>query len=92
MEHQSGPMLRIAKSDGPTVMDEDRGHPHAVDVNPPFAPIDGDPLPAVVMQHRMGGRSGGAHPVEADIRSAIAADGHVPANGKDVPLTSEPDN
>ncbi len=92
LEHQSGPVLRIAEGDRPTVMDEDRGHPHAVDVNPAFAPVDGDPLPAVVVQHCMGGRSGGTHSVEADICSAVAADGHVPANGKGVPARSRPDN
>lgn len=55
MEHQPGPVLWIAKIDRPTVVDEDRRHPHAVDVDPALTPIDGNPLPAVVMQHQVGG-------------------------------------
>jgi hypothetical protein len=44
-------VLRIAERNRPTVMDEDRGHPHAVDVDPALAPVDGHPPPAIMMQH-----------------------------------------
>jgi hypothetical protein len=85
-------MLRIAEGDSPAVMDEDRGHPHAVDVDAAFAAVDGNPLRAVVMHHHVGGRGGGARAVDADIGSAVAANGHVPADGKGVSIGSEPDD
>jgi len=49
--------LRITEGDRSTVVDEDGRHPHAVDENPGFAAIYGEPLIAVVMQHheRRGG-------------------------------------
>jgi hypothetical protein len=47
-------VLWIAEGDRPPVMDENRGHPHAVDVHAAFAAVDGYPLPAVVMNHHMG--------------------------------------
>jgi uncharacterized protein YbdZ (MbtH family) len=92
LKYQPGSVLRIAESDRPAVMDENRGHSHAVDVDAGFAAIDGYPLPAVVMHHHVGGRGGHAHAVDADIRSAIAADGHVPADGKGVSIGSKPDD
>jgi hypothetical protein len=55
LEYQPGPVLRIAKSDRPTIVDEDRRHPHAVDVDAAFTAIDGYPLPAVVMHHHVDG-------------------------------------
>jgi hypothetical protein len=73
-------------------MDENRGHSHAVDVDAAFAAIDGNPLPAVVMQDHVGGRGGRAHTVDADIRPAVAANGHIPADGKGVSIGSEPDD
>jgi len=92
LEDQPGSVLRIAEPDRPAVMDEHRGHPHAVDVDAAFAPVDGNPLPAVVMQHHMGGRRGCTRAVHADIRSTVQANGHVSAGGKGVPIGSEPDN
>lgn len=92
LEHQPGPVLRIAKSDRPTVVDEDRRHPHAVDVDPAFAAIDGNPLRAVVMQHDVGGGGGRARAAEADIRPAVVADGDISARGEGVPAGSEPDD
>ena len=87
LEDQPGPMLRIAKSDRSTVVDEDRRHPHPVDVDPAFAPIDGDPLAAVVMQHHLGGCA-----VDADVRATVASNGHISAGGKGVFTVTEPDD
>jgi hypothetical protein len=92
LEDQSGPVVRIAESDGPTITDEDGGHPDAVDIHPAFAPVDGQPAPAVVMQHQVSRRAGNVSAVEPDIRPAVMADGHVSAREKGVPLRSEPDN
>jgi hypothetical protein len=82
-------VLRIAERDRPAVMDENRGHSHTVDVDAAFAAIDGNPLPAVVMQDHKGGR---ARAVDADIGSAVAANGDIPADGKGVSIGSEPDD
>jgi hypothetical protein len=49
--------LRITEGDRATVVDEDGRHPHAVDENPGFAAVHGEPLIAVVMQHHQ--RRGG---------------------------------
>jgi hypothetical protein len=53
LENQAGTVLRIAQSDRSTVVDENRRHPYTVDVDPAFAPIDRNPLTAVVMQHHL---------------------------------------
>jgi hypothetical protein len=82
-------VLWIAEGDCPAVVDEDGGHSHAVDVDPAFGTIDGDPLPAVVVHHHMGGR---VHAVDPDVGAAVAPDGHVPADGKGVSVVSEPDD
>jgi hypothetical protein len=92
LEDQSGPVIRIAESDGPTITDEDGGHPDAVDIHSAFAPVDGQPALPVVMQHQVSGRAGNVGAVEPDIRPAVMADGHVSTRGKGVPLRSEPDN
>jgi hypothetical protein len=42
-------VLRVAEGDRPALMDENRGHAHAVDVHAALATVDGYPLPAVVM-------------------------------------------
>jgi hypothetical protein len=86
LKYQPGAVLRVAEHDRPAVMDENRGHSHAVDVDAAFAAIDRYPLPAVVMQHH------GGCAVDADVRPAVGADGHVPADGKGVSVGSEPDN
>src|ERR1700719_2329953 len=77
LKYQPGPALWIAESDRLAVMDEHRRHPHPVDVHAAFPAVDAYPLPAVVMQHHMGGRGGSSHAVDADIGSAVATDGHV---------------
>ncbi len=92
LKYQPSAVLRIAEGDRPAVMDENRGHSHAVDVDAAFAAIDGYPLPAVVMQHHAGRRGGGARAVDTDIRPAVGADGHVPADGEGVFLGPEPDD
>jgi hypothetical protein len=48
-------VLWIAECDRPAVMDENRGHSHAVDVDAAFTAIDGYPLAAVVMHHHVDG-------------------------------------
>lgn len=82
-------MLWIAEGDRPAVVDEDCRHSHAVDVDPAFAAIDSNPLPTVVMHHDVGGSG---RPVDPDIGRAVAADGHVPADGEGESLVSEPDD
>jgi hypothetical protein len=57
LEDQSRPVLRVAESDRPPVMDEDRRHSHPVDVDPGFAAIDSEPLIAVEVQHHQGWRA-----------------------------------
>jgi hypothetical protein len=92
LKYQPGSVLWIAEGDRPAVMDEHRRHPHSVDVDAAFTAVDGYPLPAVVMQHHMDGRRRGSRAVDADIGSAVAADRHVPADGKGVSVGSEPDD
>lgn len=91
MEDQPRPVLRIAHGDRSTLVDENRRHPHTVDVDPGFAAIDRDPLPAVVMQHDLG-RRGGCPAVEADVHAVAAPDGHISARGKGVLPRAEPDD
>jgi hypothetical protein len=85
-------MLGIAERDRLAVMDEDSGHSHAVDVDPAFAAINGDPLPAVVVHHHVGRRGGSAGAVDADVGSVVVADRHVSTDGKGVSIASEPDD
>jgi hypothetical protein len=58
LEDQPRPVLRITEGDRSTVVDEDGRHPHAVDKNPGFTAIHGDPLVAVVMQQQHHQRRG----------------------------------
>lgn len=92
LEDQPRPVLRIAKSDRSTVVDENCRHPHAVDVDPAFAPIDRDPLPAVVMQQQLAGRAGCAPAVEPDVYVIAAPDGHISACGKGVLSRAKPND
>ena len=91
MEDQPRPVLRIANGDRSAVVDENRRHPHTVDVDPALAPIDRDPLPAVVMQHYLGQR-GGCPVVEADVYAVSVPNGHISAYGKDELPRAEPDD
>jgi hypothetical protein len=92
LKDQPGAVLRMANRDGLAVMDEDRGHPCAVDVDPVSAAVDGHPLPAVVMEHYGGRRGEFVRAVDADICPSVMADDHVSARRKGVPLRPEPDN
>jgi hypothetical protein len=89
LEDQPRPVLGIAESDRPAVVDEDRRHPHPVDVDPAFGAVDRDPLAAAVMQHDLGpyGRA-----VEADVGCVVVTDDDVAARGKGVPMRTEPDD
>jgi hypothetical protein len=89
LEDEPRPVLGIAESDRPAVVDEDRRHPHAVDVDPAFCAVDRDPLAGAVMQHDLG-RRGGA--VEADVGGVVVTDDHVAVRGKGVPTRTEPDD
>src|SRR5271165_1786409 len=90
LEDQPWPVLRIADGDRSTLVEENCRHPHTVDVDPAFVPVDRDPLRAVVMQHDLG--SGGCPAVEADVYAVAAPDDHVSARGKDVLPRAEPDD
>jgi hypothetical protein len=53
LEYQSQAVPRVAQRDRPAVADEHRRHPHAVDVDPALAAVDGHPLLAVVVQDQV---------------------------------------
>ena len=92
LEDQSRPVLGVAESDRPSVMDEDRRHSHPVDVDTGFAAIDSEPLIAVEVQHHQGRRARPADTVEPDVRGRVEADGDVTARGKGVPTRAQPDD
>ena len=92
LEDQPRPVLRVAEGDRAPVVDEDRRHPHAVDVNPGFAAIDGDPLLAVEMHHHQGWYARSPEAIESDVRTPVDADGDIASRGENVPMRAEPDD
>ncbi|BBX45350.1 hypothetical protein GCM10009641_20590 [Mycobacterium cookii] len=82
-------MLGIAEGDPAAVVDEDRRHPHPVDVDPGFAAVDGEPLTAAVVKHDLRRRECA---VEADVGSVVMTDGDVPAGGEDISTRAEPND
>jgi hypothetical protein len=82
-------VLRIAESDRPAVVDEDRRHPHPVDINPASTAVDGNPLVAAVVQHDMSRRG---RAVEGDIGCVAVTDDHVAPRGEGVPTMTGPDD
>ncbi|ORW81324.1 hypothetical protein AWC26_08570 [Mycobacterium shimoidei] len=55
LEHQPRSITRITDGEGLPVVDDDGGHPHPVEVDAVSAPVEGDPLPAVVVQYQVRG-------------------------------------
>jgi hypothetical protein len=91
-EHQPRPVLWVAEGDRPPVMNEDRRHAHAVDVDAGFTAIDGDPLVAVEVQDYQRRRAGSVHTVEPDVCARADADRDVSAGGERVATRAEPDD
>lgn len=92
LKEQPGSVLRMADHDGLAVMDEHRGHPRAIDVDPVATAVDGYPLPAVVMEHHGRRRGEFVRAVDPDVCSSIMADDHISTRREGVPLRPEPDN
>jgi hypothetical protein len=92
LEDQSWAVLRIAKGDRSTVVDENCRHPDPVDVEPDVAAIDGNPLAAVVVKYHQGGVRRRTDAVEGDVHPAAEPDGHVATWRKGVSTRAEPDD